>query len=277
MAAFRLPVSGLDVLFRQTTGAEDILLAEETTLDTRLALALVDALGQRADGGPVPWETLPVTDLDAALLAIRRSFIGERVSSSIVCNPVQASLSKRPKNGTASEPMAGCKARIDIAFRIDDYLAHHAPVRPRGVSLAAEPGWFHLDGVHATWRVPSCADQMAASGRPDAEQELARRCIRPATVPIRERRKLEAAMAKLAPSLYDYLGGCCPECAAPFRIAFDPQRYVLGEFRERAMFVYEEVHLIAARYRWSETEILALPRARRARYAEFAHEAMAGA
>ena len=83
MAAFRLPVSGLDVLFRQTTGAEDVLLAEETVLDTRLALTLADALSRLPDGDAVPWDSLPVTDLDAALLAIRQFIIGDHVKSSV--------------------------------------------------------------------------------------------------------------------------------------------------------------------------------------------------
>lgn len=274
MAAFRLPVSGLNVRFRQTTGAEDILLAEDPNLDMRFAVTLASAIGRLADGGDVPWETLPVTDLDAALLAMRQAFVGDYVRSSVICASAKARHSGAGR-GTA-EMTAGCPARIDIAFRIGDYLAHHKPAVPRGLSLDSEPGWYRLDGCDATWRVASCADQLAVWGRPDAEQQLARRCIRPDTVPLRTRRKVEAAMEKVAPSLFDSLDGRCPECSAPVRISFDPQRYVLGELRERAMFIYEEVHLIAAHYRWSEHEILALPQTRRARYAELVHAARDG-
>jgi len=266
MAAFRLPVSGLDVLFRQTTGAEDILLAEETVLGTRLALTLADALSRLPDGTTVPWDSLPVTDLDAALLAIRRSIIGEHVKSSVACAAV------RQPSRPSGESRAACDARIDIAFHIGDYLSHHAPSVPTAASLAEEPGWFRLDGTSVTYRLVSCADQIAISGRPDAERELARRCIRPETVARPVRRKVEAAMEKLAPSLFGDLKGNCPECGALIRVSFDPQRYVLGELRERAMFVYEEVHLLASHYRWSEREILALPGSRRARYAEFANQ-----
>jgi hypothetical protein len=87
---------------------------------------------------------------------------------------------------------------------------------------------------------------------------------------------MEAAMETLAPSLYGDLDGGCPECSATVRIAFDPQRYVLAELREHAAFVYEEIYLIAGHYRWSEREILALPRVRRARYAELVHDARVG-
>jgi hypothetical protein len=267
-------VSGLNVRFRQTTGAEDMLLTEHPSLDLSFALTLAGALGQLADGGDVPWETLSVTDLDAALLAMRQAFVGDYVRSSVICASAKARHTGA-KRGTA-EMTAGCPSRIDIAFRIGDYLAHHRPVVPRGLSFDTEPGWYRLDGCDATWRIASCADQLTVWGRPDAEQELARRCIRPDTVPLRTRRKVEAAMEKVAPSLFDNLDGRCPECAAPVRIAFDPQRYVLAELRERAMFIYEEVHLIAAHYRWSEREILALPWTRRARNAELVHEARVG-
>jgi len=42
----------------------------------------------------------------------------------------------------------------------------------------------------------------------------------------------------------------------------------LRELREQAAFIYEDVHLIAQHYRWSEAEIMLLPRNRRIRYAE---------
>jgi len=277
MTPYRLPVSGLRVRFHQMTGTEDILLAEETVLDTQLALALVGALGRLENGEAVPWESLPVSDLDAALLVLRKSLIGDQIRASVTCaarKPLAQPSTGRKQSG---ESVKGCEARIDIAFRVGDYLDYHSPTVPSGVSPATEPDWFQLDGTEVIGRLPSCADHIEIAGRSDAERELLRRCIRPETAPARLRRKMESAMAKLAPSLYDELEGHCPECGATVRIFFDPMRYVLAELRERAIFVYEEVHLIAARYQWSEREILSMPGSRRARYAEFVHEAGAGA
>jgi hypothetical protein len=277
MFAFRLPVSGLNVVFREPTGAEDILLAEELTLDTRLSLVLVDALGRLSDGEAAPWGTLPITDLDAALLAIRMSFLGDEVKSSVTCASA-ARVPPAPRDGRGSSEVATtrCQARIDISFGIGDYLSHNAPTTPSEVSPAEEPGWYRLNGAELTFRLASCADQITIDGRPDAERELARRCIRPEVVSGQLRRKAEVAMAKLAPSLFGNLDGVCPECGASIRIFFDPQRYVLGELREQAKFVFEEIHLIASQYHWSEKEILSLPRTRRARYAEFVSEARGG-
>jgi hypothetical protein len=142
-----------------------------------------------------------------------------------------------------------------------------------GVSPAAEPGWFQFDGTRVTFRHPNCADLLMVAGQADAARALAQSCIRPANAPAPLQRRAARALARLAPSLVDDLDGACPHCAARVHISFDPQLYVLSEFRARAIFVYEEVNLIATQYRWSEQEILALPQTRRARYAEFAHEA----
>lgn len=260
MAVFRLPVSGLEVVLREPTGVEDILLAEGGACDARLALALGGALAVRADGGPVDWAALPVTDLDAALLGIRQVVIGDLIRSTAVCSGAR-----------------GCGARVDVAFRISELLAHQQPSSPRGVVPQDEPGWFRLTAASAgsegiVFRLPSGADLVAANEHPDAAREIARRCIRPEKLAAALRRRVEAAMEALAPSLYTDLEGVCPECGVTVLIPFDPQHYVLGELRERAVFVYEEVHLIAGRYHWPEQAILALPQARRARYAEMVHQ-----
>jgi hypothetical protein len=98
---------------------------------------------------------------------------------------------------------------------------------------------------------------------------LIRRCVRPADPPRRLLRRIENALDALAPSPATDLQGVCPECGENFELRFDPQSFSLREMREQAAFIYEDVHLIAQHYRWSEAEIMALPRRRRLRYAEF--------
>jgi hypothetical protein len=255
---FRLPVSGLDVLFRQPTGAEDLVLLEAEDLDVDLAISLLGALGRAEDGEGLDWYSLSVTDVDAALLALRRGLIGDRIQSTIRCP---------------------CGETIDIDFGARDYLAEHMPRPVESMpAVEVEPeGWYRLTGANARFRLPSCADQSAVQGRDDAEKELTRRCLEPASVARPLRRRIESAMEALAPNLCGSLEGFCPECHATVEIAFDPQRYVLGELKQRAAFLLEEIHLIAGRYRWSEEDILALPHARRARYAELLFDAGAGA
>jgi len=230
-----------------------MLLAEAPDCDVELALALAQALARGAEGEPIAWEALPITDLDATLLRVRQMVIGDHVRADITC------------------PARGCGERIDIAFRVGDYLAHHRPRKVRGVEQDGEPGWFRMTNADVSFRLPSGADQLAIAGDPEGARRLQARCIRPANAPARVRRRVEAAMEALAPSLYGELDGTCPACAATVRIPFDPQRYVLRELREQATFLFEEVHLLASHYNWSEQEILALPRRRRTRYAELVH------
>jgi len=262
MSAFRLPVSGIDVALRHPAGVDDILLAEAGGAELGLAEAVVGALARPLDGGALVWADITLTDLDAALLAIRRMVLGDRIESSARC--------------AAQGGGGGCGARIDLGFHITDYLAQHRPRMPRGVMRSDEPGWFRLDESTVRFRLPTSADLEAIAPARDAARMLAARCIRPDDVSARLRRRIERAMDALAPSLYGDLEGTCPECGAIVGIAFDPQRFVVAELRQHAAFVFEEVHLIAGGYRWTEQEILRMPRARRARYAELIHESRAG-
>ena len=255
---FILPVSGRVAVLRPPCGADDLLLLEAARTpagDAALALALARRLARAAEGEPLHWDALPVTDLDALVLRLRQMLVGDRVRADVAC------------------PAGGCGRRIDIAFGIDDFLAHHAP-EPGAWSTEPddEPGWFRLvepaEGVR--FRLPAVADQLAVMGRPGADDELARRCSRPPDVPPRLRQRVEEAMEALAPSLSADLKGVCPECGAEVVVEFDARWYCLRELRDRAAFIYQDVDLLARRYHWTERDILALPHARRAAYADLA-------
>jgi hypothetical protein len=273
VAFFRLPASGIGVLLREPAGAEDMLLVEADACDTTLAVALLRALARPAEGEAeaLDWEALPVTDLDVALLHLRQMVLGDLIRSDMLC---QGAATEAP-----SPSAPGCGRRIDVSFRVSDYLAHHLPETPSGVVPDEGRGWFRLVDADVRFRLPSGADLRWIAGEADAERALAERCIQlgealsssgSGDVSEHVQRRVEAAMEALAPSLYSDIDGVCPECGATVRAPFDPQRYVLRELREHASYLYEEVHILASRYHWPEREILALPRLRRARYAELA-------
>lgn len=247
---FRLPVSGLEILLRQPAGLEELLLAEAGCCDADLALVLMERLGRLSDGGALDWSVLPLTDLDAALLRLRQGLLGDHLRADVACGSGE------------------CGARVDISFRIRDYLAHHVPRSVEGLVRAAEPGWYSLREAGVDFRLPSGADLVAIALEPEGEEALARRCIRPAGLSPLLRQQVETAMESLAPNLCGELEGPCPECGAPVRARFEPLRYVLLEFRALAASIHEEIHLLAQGYHWSEEAILALPRHRRALYAE---------
>jgi len=236
------------------TGAEDILLLEAGAPDFGVALALLSRVVCRIDGEPIDWATLAITDVDILLLRLRQRVLGDAVSAEVVC------------------PAPGCGARVDIAFSISGYVDHHRPRTPARLLAAGEQGWFRLEGGDVEFRVPRAADQVAIALEPRPEDALLLRCIRPTAISPAARRRVEAAMEAMAPSLLSELQGTCPECGAAVTCRFDPLQYTLRELRDQGAFVYEDVCTIARHTHWSEAEILALPTVRRARYAELAQE-----
>jgi hypothetical protein len=266
---FSLPVSGRTIAVCHPTGREDMLLVESAQSDSALALDLAARLAGAEDGEALDWSLLPVADLDAFVLGLRRALIGNRIVADTTC---------RAEN---------CRTRIDLSFTISDYVAHIRPKRemPRlrrwtVTRVVDDVGWYGLArrddeaAAHlAVFRLPSGADQLAVEGSADGAEALLRRCVRPEDLPWRLRRPVEAAMEALAPSLAGDLVGICPECGTTVTAYFDPRRFCLQEMRARARFVYDDIDVLAQRYHWSERAILTLPNARRASYAELARQA----
>ena len=250
MINVRLPVSGLEVTLRQPIGAEDVLLAESSRCDTRLALALLSKIARLANETVMQWELLSVTDLDGLLLRLRQMVFGDRVRADTIC------LSQ------------GCGSKVEIVFLIDEYMDYYKPYPIDDVELAAEAGWFQLKAEPIAFRLPTAADRIAIALQPDPVQELLRRCIKPFDLSPSLLRQVEGAMEAIAPSLCNPLQGVCPECSAAVEVYFDPQQFSLQELRQQAIAIYEEVHLLATQYQWTEAAILKLPRDRRRQYAE---------
>jgi hypothetical protein len=266
VAIFRLPVSGQRVCLRQPTGSEDLLLAEAPEADAALALELTRRLAHPVDGVLDP-ESLSVADLDVLILRLRQALAGDRILADVTCRA------------------AGCGSRIDISFMLEDYLAHGQPAgrfRLRHWSVAPaerQPGWYALsrrshsgipESEPVLFRLPTGADQLAVANRADATEALAQRCIRLDAPPSNIRHAVEAAMEALAPTLSRELEGVCPECGTTMTIYFDARHFCLEELRCWARFVYEDIHILAQTYHWSERAILAMPNSRRASYAELA-------
>lgn len=253
MLVVRLPVAGRDVVLRSLAGSDDILLCEAGAPDLALALALLGQVGREVDGAPLDPAGLPIGDVDVLLLRLRQRTVGDAVSADQLC------------------AAPGCRARVDIGFAIGAYLNHHRPAAP--ATETGEDGWSVVEGEEIAFRLPLAADQLAIAGAADPEQELLRRCVRPAALADAAREKVEAAMETMAPSLCAALTGTCPVCGTEVVATFDPVSFTLRELRDRAAFVYDDVWAIAHHTHWSEAEVLALPTARRARYAELARGA----
>jgi hypothetical protein len=270
---FTLPVSGIAVMLHQPAGIEEVLLAERMPGDPALALALVERL---AEGDPAPvWGALPLTDIDTVIVRLRQMLIGDRIVAETAC------------------AAASCASPVDMSFGLEAYLAHHVPRArapfghetrmPSGrgwrVAPCAEaPGWHAVlaNGVEkARFRLPCIDDQIAVHGRADAGEALFSRCIVSDKPPAKQLACIGAAMEALAPLLGGALTGQCPACGAEVAAQFNARLYCLQELHERSGFVYDDVDALAERYHWSEQDILSLPKARRAQYAERARQGLA--
>ncbi len=238
----RLPVCGVVVRLRPPTGADELALLD-TASDT---IAAVELARRLTTDGPADWLSVTPTDLDAFVMQVRRTMVGEQVRTDVAC------------------PAAGCGQRIDIAFRAADYLASRTPEPPVAATPDGEPGWFRLAG--ARFRLVTVGDQLAVEGLADPAAALAERCVQGEAM----MRLIEAELERMAPNLAGPVSGRCPECGADVEALFDPRSYCLTELRGLARFVLRDVDAIARRYHWPEREILDLPSARRAVYAEFA-------
>jgi hypothetical protein len=248
----RLPVSGLQVIIRQPTGAEDVFLQEMRGANAAVALELIGRLVRTADGAPVDWREISVSDLETLLLVLRQATVGDLISTEVRC------------------PAAGCEARVDVAFRIGEFLASRKANRPQRVKDLGDGKWFAVkhDGDGVEFRLPTGGDLLAIDGHPAPYRELGQRCIRPAGLTSASWRRAESAMEALAPRFSSILTGECPECGIAFECYFDALLFVLRELRSHAAGVYQDVHLLALHYKWPEQEILALPRNRRTAYVE---------
>lgn len=155
---------------------------------------------------------------------------------------------------------SACQAPFDIPV-----LQSDLPVK------AAGPGYpetsHRIGGAHVRLRAPTGADQAAVAGLPEtaAVEALFARlidCPDGTELADADRAALEAAIEAMAPEVALEAETDCPDCGAQNRVAVDPY---LG-LGMTGTEIFDDIHVLASRYHWSQREILSLPRARRKRY-----------
>jgi hypothetical protein len=238
-----LPVCGECVELRLPRGHDDALVAEHRGDEVELAIQLLSRL---AGNQPEFWLAIPLTDVDYAVLGLRRGLFGDAIRSDVRCG-------------------GECGQRVDIAFDIGGYLAHH--LGNRGHQAAPVGGWFGIGEQQA--RPPTCGDLIELGGS-TTRVELVARCFRTAPRSPRLLRTGEKSLEIAAPNLASELTGVCPGCSGQVSVLFDPISFVMAELAQAALPVYDEVDVLAARYHWSEHDILSLPSWRRRRYVDAA-------
>ena len=239
---FVLPISGVPVWFRMPEGCDELLLAESVGHTLHLRAEVVRRLTPPVDGN-LDWNDLPYADVDAALLAFRQRMTGDRLIAEVRC--------------------PNCAMWCDTEVSVSAYLAANKPQQV--AHLDSQPdGWFTSRSLR--FRVPTVRAVLTAASSPaDVASVLFRTSISADSPAFAAR--AASILEKIAPPLAGMVRGKCPHCEQEISSWFDPGDFVLTELQQKASGVFEQVHLLAQAYGWSEATILGLPSGRRAQYA----------
>lgn len=204
-----------------------------------MASLLLERLLIGPDGKAVDVTALPVAVHDRLLASLYTLEYGKDVSCQATCG--------------------ACAQMFQFRFALPDLLES----QDEAAAVAGLPGgdgrWQTPSGVRL--RPPDLRD--AAAGAPEGLLAV----IAEAPFPAEEVEALAAFLEQASPILAIDLDSACPGCGASQSIAFDLARFLVRALAGERPFLIREVHLIAARYGWSHSEIMALPRSDRRAFA----------
>lgn len=236
-----------DWAFRPMSGALELALAEvgETAASAPQAVTRALALALDRLGGAAATE-----DRVAALCVADRQYLMRELERHL-----------GSAGGWFQADCPACGARFDFHLDYADL-----PVEEAGAGYPQAQ--VDMAGRQWRFRLPTGADQEAVAGLPDSEAlpGLLRRLVLEPDLPEPPGQDLiaaaEAALEAVSPAVCLAVQAACPECGAGNAVELDPYRALARP----ADHLIEEVHRIALAYHWAETDIFALPRARRQRY-----------
>jgi hypothetical protein len=231
----------------------DLLPAERTSALLRRCVVQLDGV----DAMPAAIENLTVGDREALLLHLWRLNNGDTMPSVVRC------------------PREACGEVMDVDLRVSELLQPPS-VAPRPIYETEIAVGDETRTVR--FRLPTGADQVAAArvAATDAEAGAALivdRCVMETGGKDEPRPRdlleaLEARMETLDPQAELRLNLVCPACEGAFTVLFDAGAHLLTDIAGRLKTLYQEVHLLALGYHWSEAEILAMSTRKRRRYLE---------
>jgi hypothetical protein len=266
-----------DAILTALTGRDEEQLCQLGRQETasRVTQVLSRCVRQLGELSPVPADVvrqLLVADRDYLLLRLRQATFGDRIRADLYC------------------PWADCGERMSVDFSIDELPVRESvqkgPVYEMTLSanaLDASAGAGDLGGGEVAFRLPTGADQEELSGLLASDEAraltlLLARCVERLGARVTPgadavaglsglaRAEIEAEMLRTAPMVEREIETACAECGRSFATPVDLRRFFFGELRTNNELLYQEVHHLAYHYHWSEAEIMAMPRTRRAVY-----------
>ena len=171
-----------------------------------------------------------------------------------------------------------CGEKLDVDLTIPELVAGDtSTVDPSNADTSAgKTSTVDIDGRTVNFRLPTGRDQLAVAG--GGERALCRRIV----VDVDGQRgdalsdalvdalvdPLGDAVAAIDTAADTTIGATCPACGAGIAATLDAYGYLRDELLAGIEGLLIEVHVLASRYHWSETDILSLPLARRRAYLE---------
>lgn len=207
------------------------------------------------DRSAAGWAAEPVIRRDALLLELREALFGSRM--------------------TCHMPCPACSERFDFTLETSDLRSD--------MVLSDERFELHSEGCAVTFRLPSSLDLLDVQIQDDQEADVAvrtllMRCIEevvcggeavpPDGLPEPVAAAVAARMDEIGRDASVELSFDCSACGHHWAAPFDIASYLWIEVDAWARRTFQEIHLLASAYGWTESEILGLTARRRRLYAE---------
>jgi hypothetical protein len=224
------------------------------------------------------WERGQVLDLNGRALAALSVWSGEALDESLPLDEMTTRLLRLRAEmfGPELEYFATCTCgeQLEFAAPIEALLAADVPPPGEESLIVTTP----CDGeLSLRCRVPSVDAITQALASPVPRRALFEWCVEVADAasptPIGQLGddvvdEVEAWLDEHHPMLDIALDVECPECGSRWREAVDVAGHVWGDIDLEVRRLLSEVAILARTYHWSEPEILAMSKQRRAHYLE---------
>jgi hypothetical protein len=228
--------------------AADVLRVWEHGQASGLAARAI-ALLEAANPGDAGVLDLPIGRRDALLLELRERTFGGRLDAIAACPACRDTIEFEftTDDVRMSPPVSDDTVRIEagghqLAFRL-----------PTTRDLAALPGDMTVDGARH-WLLARCAiGELPSVPLPDDVVET-----------------VSGQLGEADPQADVRVELHCPACDHAWSAPFDIVTFFWRELQTYAQRLLREVHVLAARYAWTEADVLALSPLRRRAYLELA-------
>ena len=261
-----------DAQLRRLTGTDLSLLVEtgESLSPSQRAVRIITrALTRLGPCDSISAESLQaitVGDREALLLQLRALMFGERMQCVLVC------------------PSQTCGEKIELELKTSDLVlpAYSSKQPTHQLTLRSDEKVYCI-----TVHVPNIGDleKVTPFARTDPEAAtvlLLNRCVERvsvagsgeavASLPAGLREELSAVFPELDPQAEVSLRLTCPNCEYHFTALLDIASFLYEELKAHVRTLYQETHLLAYHYHWSEAEIMNMSVNKRRRYLELLEE-----